>query len=92
MKLEPKTVKLERYNNNTLESIIRMEVFYKNADDLSRLLLSKKISEINPIELYNVIKKIFDIKLDKNDYLKILSIKNDKHYNKIIRSKQLCLI
>ena len=35
MKLEPKTVKLERYNNNTLESIIRMEVFYKNADDLS---------------------------------------------------------
>lgn len=87
MKLEPKTVKLERYNNDTLESIIRMEVFYKNADDLSRLLLSKKISEINPIELYNVIKKIFDIKLDKNDYLKILSIKNDKHYNKIIRIK-----
>lgn len=87
MKLEPKTVKLERYNNNTLESIIRMEVFCKNADDLSRLLLNKKISEINPIELYNVIKKIFDIKLDKNDYLKILSIKNDKHYNKIIRIK-----
>ena len=87
MKLEPKTVKLERYNNNTLESIIKMEVYCKNADDLSRLLLSKKISEINPIELYNVIKKIFDIKLDKNDYLKILSIKNDKHYNKIIRIK-----
>ena len=87
MKLEPKTVKLERYNNNALESIIRMEIYYKNADDLSRLLLSKKISEINPIELYNVIKKIFDIKLDKNDYLNILSIKNDKHYNKIIRIK-----
>ena len=51
MKLEPKTVKLERYNNNTLESIIRMEVFCKNADDLSRLLLSKKISEINPIRV-----------------------------------------
>ena len=57
MKLEPKTVKLERYNNNTLESIIRMEVYCKNAYDLRRLLLSKKISEINPIELYNVIKK-----------------------------------
>ena len=37
MKLEPKTVKLERYNNNTLESIIRMDILRKNADDLSRL-------------------------------------------------------
>lgn len=85
MKLEPKTLIINRHN--TLESIIRMEVMYNNANDLSSLLLSKKISEIDPIELYNVLKKTFDIKLDKNDYLKILSIKNDKHYNKIIRTK-----
>lgn len=85
MKLELKPIKLDRYN--TFESIIKMQYFYKIGDDLKRIILKEKINEMNPIELYNVINKIFYIKLDKNDYINILSIKNNKHYNKIIRVK-----
>ena len=85
MKLELKPIKLDRYN--TFESIIKMQYFYKIGDDLKKIILKEKINEMNPIELYNVINKIFYIKLDKNDYINILSIKNNKHYNKIIRVK-----
>ncbi len=69
-------------NNNidTEAYIERIKGYLESAN----YLVQNKMLDMNSIELYDNLRKVFDIKFEPNDYLKILSLMNKKHYSKYI--------
>jgi len=87
--IKPITLKKDTLNdisNNNIDVnsfIQRIKEYLRNAN----YLLNNKIDNMDEQELYNSLSKIFNFYFDQNDYLKILSLKNNKHYVKIINIK-----
>ena len=47
-------------------------------------ILNKKLEKLDPIELYNTLSEIYEFEFEPKDYLKMLSLKNNKQYNRFI--------
>ena len=74
---------MKNKNTNTSLFIKTIKMNLENA----RFLHDNNMKKMDSIDLYKALKKVFDIKLDIKDYIKILSMKNKKHYSKKIRIK-----
>lgn len=55
--------------------------YYTN---LIETLLSEDLKKLSNEEYYELINKVYDVKLDENDYLKAMSVKNKIKYNRLI--------
>ena len=58
--------------------------YIKTHLDKANYLIENKIVDFEPEELYNSLKEVFDFKFDNDDYLRILSDINNKHYTDIV--------
>ena len=70
-------------NNNTSLFIEKIKQNRENAI----FLYENNMKKMDSIDLYKALEKVFDIKIDINDYIKIISMKNKKHYRKKITIK-----
>jgi DNA-binding ferritin-like protein (Dps family) len=52
--------------------------------DKANNLIENKVLDLEPEELYNALKDVFEIKYDDQDYIDILSDVNKKHYTQIL--------
>lgn len=84
MKLTLKNITL---NKDTLEDINKGNIdttkyvnYISTCLDNANYLIKEKIRDLDDLELYNALSKIFNIELEEKDLLKILSKKNNKHY------------
>lgn len=66
------------YDVNLFISLIKS--YLEKANDL----LYTKIESLDELELYQILKPIYNIKINSNDYLKALSKKYNKHYTNFI--------
>ena len=79
-----------------LKNEIERDIEYKNYDtdkfieyikthlDKANFLIENKILDLETEQLYYALKEVFDFKFDNDDYLKILSDINEKHYTDIV--------
>ena len=74
---------MKNKNTNTSLFIKTIKMNLENA----RFLHDNNMKKMDSIDLFKALKKVFDIKLDIKDYIKIISMKNKKHYSKKIRIK-----
>lgn len=74
---------MKNKNNNTSLFIEKIKQNRENAI----FLYKNNMKKMDSIDLYKALIKVFDIKIDINDYIKILSMKNKKHYRKKITIK-----
>ena len=88
MKLILKPITLKEDTLNEINSgnydvtnfISSMKDYLKRSNDL----LYTKIESLDAFELYQILKPIYNIKINTNDYLKALSKKHNKHYTNFI--------
>ncbi len=86
LQLKPITLKKDTFADiksddiNPILFIKRLDNYFKNAE----YLRNNNMEKMDSIDLYKALIKVFDIKLDRNDYIKILSMKNNIHYKKNI--------
>ena len=86
---KPITLKEDTLNditNNNIDVnqfIKRINMYLKKAN----YLLNNKIDNMDELELYNSLKEIYNFYFDQKDYLKILSLRNNKHYSNILNIK-----
>ena len=88
MKLILKPITLKEDTLNEINSgnydvnyfILSMKDYLKRSNDL----LYTKIESLDAFELYQILKPIYNIKINTNDYLKALSKKHNKHYTNFI--------
>lgn len=74
---------LKDIENNNIDT----DLFIKRINeylDKARYLINNKMEDMSPEEFYRALKEIYDIQFDSNDYLKLLSLMNNKHYSKYI--------
>ena len=91
MKLILKPITLKEDTLNEINSgnydvnyfISSIKAYLKRSNDL----LYTKIESLDAFELYQIIKPIYNIKINTNDYLKALSKKHNKHYTNFITIK-----
>ena len=88
MRISTKKISLEE---DTLKDIksnnINTEIFIDRINEYlekSSYLVNNKMEDMNAHEFYNSLRKVFNIHFDPNDYLKILSLMNNKHYSRYI--------
>lgn len=87
LQLKPITLKedtIKDMNNKIIDTSLFIKTINKNLENV-RFLKDNNMKKMDSIKLYESLKKVFDIKLDIKDYIKILSIRNKKHYSKKIR-------
>lgn len=88
MKLISKKISLKEDTEKDIQSNnIDTNLFLdriRNYLDQANYLINNKMDDFNSLELYNGLKKVFDISFDKKDYLAILSMAYQKHYTKYI--------
>ena len=58
--------------------------YIKTHLDKANNLIENKVLDLEPEELYNALKDVFEIKYDDQDYIDILSDVNKKHYTQIL--------
>lgn len=82
-KINLKEDTLKDINSNNIDTSIyiqRVDEYLKKAYNL----IYNKMIDMDSNTLYNSLKEVFDIKFDRNDYLKIFSLMYQKHYSKYI--------
>lgn len=88
MKLELKKINLkEEIEKDIEEGICDTDKFVEQIKtylEKANFLLENKILDLDEKELYDALKQVYEIKYDNEDYLKILSNMNKKHYLDII--------
>lgn len=67
-------------NIDTVQYVERIKGYLEKAN----YLITNKMIDMNSIEFYKALNEVFDIHFDPNDYLKILSLMNNKHYNRFL--------
>lgn len=91
MKLILKPITLKEDTLNEINSgnydvtnfISSIKDYLKRSNDI----LYTKIESLDAFELYQILKPIYNIKINTNDYLKALSKKHNKHYTNFITIK-----
>lgn len=91
MKLILKPITLKEDTLNEINSgnydvtnfISSIKAYLERSNDL----LCTKIESLDAFELYQILKPIYNIKINTNDYLKALSKKHNKHYTNFITVK-----
>lgn len=91
MKLILKPITLKEDTLNEINSgnydvtnfISLIKDYLKRSNDI----LYTKIESLDAFELYQILKPIYNIKINTNDYLKALSKKHNKHYTNFITIK-----
>lgn len=84
--LKPITLKedtlneINRGNYDVTNFISSIKAYLERSNDL----LCTKIESLDAFELYQILKPIYNIKINTNDYLKALSKKYNKHYTNFI--------
>lgn len=87
--LKPITLKedtlneINRGNYDVTNFISSIKAYLERSNDL----LYTKIESLDAFELYQILKPIYNIKININDYLKALSKKYNKHYTNFITIK-----
>ena len=83
MKRKLKNITLKEDTINDIkENNIDVELFVKRINDYlekANYLLDNKIEDMDDLELYKSLKEIFDFIFEPKDYLKLLSLKNNKN-------------
>lgn len=91
MKLVLKKINLKEEIERDIESgyydIDKFVESIKTHLDKANKLLENKILDLDEQELYDALKEVFDIKFDHEDYKKMLSNKNNKHYKEFKKIK-----
>lgn len=71
---------IESNNIDTDIYIERIKEYLNKAN----YLIKNKIIDMNSIELYKALNEVFNIYFEPRDYLKILSLMNNKHYSRFL--------
>lgn len=74
---------LKDIESNKIDTNIFVERI-KGYLEKANYLINNKMDDMSKEELYRSLNEVFDICFEPKDYLKILSMKNDKHYSKFI--------
>ena len=88
MKRKLKNITLKEDTINDIkENNIDVDIFIKRINNYlekANYLLDNKIEDMDDLELYNSLKEIFDFIFEPKDYLKLLSLKNNKKYTNLL--------
>ena len=93
MKLKIKKITLEKeikqeivdgFNEDTIKNFLE---YIREHMANANVLINSRMDDMEPLKLYEALKKVFDIFLEPEDYLKILSFMQKIHYSYFITIK-----
>lgn len=91
MKRIAKKVTLKEDTLNDINSNnINTNLFIERINDYlerANVLINNKMDDMTPEELYVSLREVFDIYFEPHDYLRVLSLKNKKHYSNFVNIK-----